>query len=431
MMNNVVWRLNWGRGAACGVLALAIGLCTGQASGLTLVPQALRVGGQSVTLSVPQGMQVDFVASASGARFPALGPDGELLVGSNGSTIYRLGFPYLSAATLVNIGSRSHSVAWDGSRLLVADSAALYAASYSGMSSSLVPGDFTSLVSLPTGGHSSRTVVVDSEGDAYVSIGISGNCSDEYLAGTSPDYSAAVRRGGVWKIDESGASPALVPWSSGLRNPIGIAFNPANGDLWATNAGSDDLGFDLPREIFSRLSEGSCHGMPWFQYISGNFAAQGCIGSDPPRPGSEATPPSVTFDARSTPQGIAFITGNQLDPDLSGHAVVAIHGSWARDDDDNQRPPKLVLVRFENGDAVSVEDMVTGFQAAKGNRFARPSGVVMGADGVIYFTSDGGAVQGVFRLRPMVEPPDPGPPQSFCVPVMKSRTLVMVCDELD
>jgi glucose/arabinose dehydrogenase len=86
-------------------------------------------------------------------------------------------------------------------------------------------------------------------------------------------------------------------------------------------------------------------------------------------------------------------------------AIVALHGSWATQprgsflgDKSTRREPKLVIVRFENGIAKRIEDLVTGFQLNDGTRILRPAGVIIGPDGHVYFTSDGG-VNGLFRLR--------------------------------
>ena len=100
---------------------------------LNLVPQQITVSGNSATLMVPEGMQVQFMAAASGARFPALGPDNEMIIGSNGPTVFRLAPPYNNATTLVQIGSRSHSVAYRGNKLFIADTAGLYEAPYNGL----------------------------------------------------------------------------------------------------------------------------------------------------------------------------------------------------------------------------------------------------------------------------------------------------------
>jgi len=184
-----------------------------------------------------------------------------------------------------------------------------------------------------------------------------------------------------------------------------MAFDPASNFLWATNAGSDNLGYDQPPEIFSRLSQGSYHGMPWFQYMNGTFQDGQCIDtSTAPRPAGEATPPAVTFDARSTPLGVAFVTGNSLGPLFSGNALVCIHGSWATDPSrgggpETRRPPKVAMVNFTGSYPTTVEDVIIGFQRNDGSRFARPSGALVGSDGHFYFTSDGGEVQGLFRLR--------------------------------
>ena len=58
-----------------------------------------------------------------------------------------------------------------------------------------------------------------------------------------------------------------------------------------------------------------------------------------------------------------------------------------------------MLVRFHEGVAQGVAELVSGFQLDNGERWARPVGVAFGPDGALYFTSDGGTTEGLFRLR--------------------------------
>jgi glucose/arabinose dehydrogenase len=333
----------------------------------------------------------------------ALGPSQELIIGSRGADVYRVKKPYKIPEILVSLPGRNHSVVYRDGQLFVAETAGLYAAPYSGPDTSLDPSDFTLYVGLPseTGGHWSRTVIVGPDTRLYIGIGISGNCSDEYL---DVSYPFERRRGGVFVVDETVNPPQLIPYSSGLRNPIGVAFNPETSVLYASNAGSDNLGYNLPPEVFSPLSDRSFHGMPWFQYYGGAFRSGECAAGPAPRPSSEATPPGVTFEARSTPQGIAFVTDAFLGDYFTGNALVAIHGSWAvapGGGPETRRPPKIAMVKFSDGQPVDVMDIVTGFQRSDGSRFARPSGMLMGPDGYLYFTSDAGEVTGLFRLGPI------------------------------
>jgi glucose/arabinose dehydrogenase len=174
--------------------------------------------------------------------------------------------------------------------------------------------------------------------------------------------------------------------------------------LYASNNGPDHLGFEQPPEYFSRLLPGSFHGMPWFQFDGQRLRRDHCIARDPPRPIGAVSVPVATFPARNAPMGVAFVPTGALDPRLEGDAIVALRGSWgtqpsggAMGDPATRREPKLVRVRFAQGEAQEVEDLVSGFQLPDGERWARPVGVGFGPDGALYFTSDSGT-EGLFRL---------------------------------
>ena len=193
-------------------------------------------------------------------------------------------------------------------------------------------------------------------------------------------------------------------FGSGLRNPVGFAWHPQTRVMYASNNGPDHLGYEQPPEYFSRIAAGSFHGMPWFQYDGKQLNRDGCATGKTPRPLADVVAPVATFPARNAPMGVAFVPKGALHKALEFDAIVALRGSWATQpsggsvgDPATRRPPKLVAVRFKNGEAVRVDDLVTGFQLADGDRWARPVGVAIGPDGALYFTSDGG-IDGLFRL---------------------------------
>jgi glucose/arabinose dehydrogenase len=295
-------------------------------------------------------------------------------------------------------------VALRDGEMLIARTDGLYRAPYRPGQSTLRPETLSLLAALPAGGgHSSRTVRIGPHGRVYVSLGISRNCSDQYLG---MDYPFGQRRGGVLALREDGAKPHFEPYASGLRNPVGFDWQPGTGVMYASNNGPDHHGFEQPPEYFSRLDAGSFHGMPWFQYDGRRLHRDECIKSQPPRPERDVAIPVVTFPARNAPLAVAFVPPGALDPELAGDAVVALHGSWGTrpsgsrfGDRATRRPPGLVLVRFHEGVAQGVAELVSGFQLDNGERWARPVGVAFGPDGALYFTSDGGTTEGLFRLR--------------------------------
>ena len=73
-----------------------------------------------------------------------------------------------------------------------------------------------------------------------------------------------------------------------------------------------------------------------------------------------------------------------------GDLLVAFHGSWNRD---TPTGAKVVRVRVANGKPAGIEDFITGWQQANGNRWGRPVDVVVAADGsVLVSDDDAGAI---------------------------------------
>jgi len=304
---------------------------------------------------------------------------------------------------VVRLDGYPHSVAFRDGEMLIARTDGLYRAPYAPGQATIDPREVSLLAPLPAGrGHNSRTVAVGPDGRVYLSLGISGNCSDQYLGG---DYPFEDQRGGVMVLVEEGGKARWGPFAAGLRNPVGFDWRPGTAVLYASNNGPDHWGYDLPPEVFSRLDPGSFQGMPWFQFDGREVRRDSCVRSDPPRPLAEVSKPEATFPARNAPMGVAFVDDARLGADWQGDAVVALHGSWGTEPDGgasgdpaSRRPPKLVLVRFDGDHAVRVDDLVTGFQLENGARWGRPLGVAVGPDGALYFTSDAG-INGLFRLR--------------------------------
>jgi glucose/arabinose dehydrogenase len=221
---------------------------------------------------------------------------------------------------------------------------------------------------LPSGGHSTRTVVFGPDGYMYVAVGSSCNVCDE----SDP------RRAAVTRFNADGTGEHR--FATGLRNSVGLAFNPGTGELWATNNDRDNLGDDVPPEHLNILRDGKYYGWPQC-YLPGQ--------KNPEYPAATCTtvePPAITFQAHSAPLGITFYTGSKF-PGAQGDAFLTYHGSW------NRSVPtgaKVVLVKVQGGKPVSIEDFVTGWQLGNGSRWGRPVAVLAVPDGSLLISDDAG-----------------------------------------
>ena len=364
---------------------------------------ALQLDNKAYLMRVPRGYAIELLTELESPRLITVIENGDLLIGSKSGNIYRIPPPYTSPEVLLTLNDYPHSVALRKNELLIARTNGLYKVPYQQGQKKIRSRNVKMLAALPGGrGHNSRTVAVGPDDRIYMSLGITGNCSDQYLDKSYPFYD---RRGGVLVLNESGGKVEWETFGSGLRNPVGYDWHPVTGVMYASNNGPDHLGYELPPEYFSRVTPDSFHGMPWFQYSGSKIIRDDCIDSKPPRSIDEVSVPAATFPARNAPMGVSFVPGGAMDKSLEHNAIVALRGSWGTKpggsymgDSATRRHPKLVAVRFENGRAVRVDELVTGFQLDNGKRLARPVGVAIGIDGALYFTSDSGK-HGLYRLR--------------------------------
>ena len=374
-----------------------------EVSVLAYEPQSIVLDGRHITADIPTGYKLEFLSMLDEPRMLSFATNGDLFTGSKSGTIYRLPPPYTKPEVLLQMSGYPHSVAFRQDEILIARTDGLYVAPYQMGQTKIEANAVKLLADLPAGrGHNSRTLGIGPDNRIYLSLGIQGNCSDQYL---DDAYPFKDQRGGVMVLREKEGRASWEVFASGLRNPVGFDWQPQTGVLFASNNGPDHLGYDQPPEYFSKLGKGSFHGMPWFQYDGKQIRRDDCISRTPPRHSKDVESPVAIFPARNAPMGVAFVPDKAMDTRLERDAIVALHGSWGTQPSGgflgssaSRRPPKIVVVRFEDDQAIRVDDLITGFQLPDGERWARPVGVAIGPDGALYFTSDSDT-EGLFRLR--------------------------------
>lgn len=227
------------------------------------------------------------------------------------------------------------------------------------------------LMELPGGGHSTRTILFGPDGKLYLAVGSSCNVCNE-----SDSLRAAVTQ-----LGPTGSAGKI--FARGLRNTVGLAFNPTTGELWGGNNDRDNLGDDVPPEHINIIKAGKNYGWPQC-YLPGKpnpeYGTADC---------SHVEPPAITIQAHSAPLGLVFYTGNQFPREYRGDAFVTLHGSW------NRSVPtgaKVVRVKVDSGGrrAVGVEDFIAGWQRPDGTRWGRPVGLLVLPDGSLLVSDDQG-----------------------------------------
>ena len=241
-------------------------------------------------------------------------------------------------------------------------------------------GEPEKIVELTAGGynqHWTRNILFSKDGkQMFVSIG----------SATNVDVEADVKRAAISVYDPDGKNHRI--YASGLRNPIGLAWNPKTGELWTAVNERDGLGDDLVPDYATSVRQGGFYGWP-YSYLGQN--------EDPRRKGerpelvAKSIVPDVLFTSHVAALGIQFYTGKMFPKEYQGDAFVAFHGSWNRQ---KLSGYKIVRIRFKNGKLIgnSFEDFVTGWLPDENSNevWGRPVGLLVAADGSLLVADDGG-----------------------------------------
>jgi glucose/arabinose dehydrogenase len=243
-------------------------------------------------------------------------------------------------------------------------------------------GEAEHLMNLPGGGHDTRTVVFSEDGkQMFIGVGSESNVSP----GEQPIRAA------VTICDPDGKNARR--FATGLRNPVGLALEPATGKLWASVNERDDLGDDLPPDYLTSLKDGGFYGWP-YSYIGDNVDDR----VKPQRPDlvAKAIVPDVLLGAHLAPLQFAFYTGTQFPESYRGGAFVAEHGSWNRS---KRSGYQVAFVAFKDGQPLAdPAPFMTGLvpDPSSGTVDGRPVGVAVAPDGSLLVSDDGANV--VYRI---------------------------------
>ena len=232
---------------------------------------------------------------------------------------------------------------------------------------------------LPSGynHHWTKSLVASPDGRfLYVGVGSNSNAGENGLE-------MEKGRAAIWKIDPTTGAYAII--AGGLRNPVGIAFNPAGGALWAVVNERDELGNDLVPDYLTSVKQGAFYGWPWSYY--GNHVDARL---KPPRPDmvAKAIVPDYALGPHVAPLGLTFSTGQTLGPVFASGAFVGLHGSW------NRKPAsgyQVVFVPFAGAMPTGAKPSVIlgGFRVGS-TAYGRPVGVQIGKDGSLLVADDVG-----------------------------------------
>jgi glucose/arabinose dehydrogenase len=388
--------------------------CQGSNSG-TANAGTLPDGGviQSQGVKAPAGFFSETIGSVSAARELAALPNGDLLVATDGTSIYLIagaeadaGVPLAAPVKYLDIpDGPSQGITFEpqSSTIYFASQHGVWSLPWVAGQAAGTPVQVASVRTGPIAPNSDGDVHITSSvafanGHLYVAVGSSCN------ACTETDPTRAV----ILEMNPDGSS--VTTKATRIRNAIALATNPATNTVWAGGAGQDNLPLGHPYEFFDSVTlhagTGTAnYGWPACEENQHAYVA----GSDC----SNTVAPLVALPAYSSWIGAVFYpatqTGTYAFPSANRGLYLAGHGSWHTINGAYFTPPRVAFVPLA-GDAPATAvnwsdpstqwtEFLGGFQLSDGvTRIGRPTGIAVGAQGSLFVADD--TANQVYRVRP-------------------------------
>ena len=230
------------------------------------------------------------------------------------------------------------------------------------------------LVSFQPGGHWTRSLIVSPDSKRiYAGVGSLSNIADEGMK-------VEKGRAAIWELDlETGQARVF---ADGLRNPVGLAWEPVTGALWTVVNERDGLGDETPPDYLTSVQEGGFYGWPYSYW-------GGTVDDRVPQDAAlvaRAITPDYALGGHTASLGLCWMPEGTL-PGFPDGMVIGQHGSWNRS---TLSGYKLIFVPFRDGrPSGPSRDILTGFLSPDEKfSYGRPVGVAVGPDGKSLLMAD-------------------------------------------
>jgi glucose/arabinose dehydrogenase len=228
------------------------------------------------------------------------------------------------------------------------------------------------------GGHWTRSLLASPDGTKlYAGVGSASNIADDGMA-------AEEGRAAIHEIDLAAGSSRI--FAGGLRNAVGMAWEPTTGVLWTVVNERDGLGDETPPDYLTSVVDGGFYGWPycyWDRIVDDRVPQDAALVA-------RALTPDYALGGHTASLGLCWMPGGTL-PGFPDGMVIGQHGSWNRS---KLSGYKVVFVPFENGrPSGPSRDILWGFLAPDESvSYGRPVGVAIGPDNALLMADDVGNV---------------------------------------